>query len=348
MGSKVMAIRLSDRFAQNIPDDRLRLALMQTVEALATAAVDISGLCAMGPLAGALGKAVGTENTDGDEQKALDVQADDIVVTNLRKAPVAYYVSEERDDISTFEASAPISLAVDPLDGSSNIDTNVSVGTIFSIFQTVKDDPEGSFMRPGDEQIAAGCFVYGPQTALLITAGDGVEQYVLNPATETFELAIPETRIPVMAFEYAINASNDRHWAAPVKYLIDDFCAGEDGPMGKNFNMRWVASLVAEATRILSRGGVFLYPGDDRKGYDQGRLRLLYEAAAMAMLTEQAGGEATDGKVRILDKTPQSIHARTPLVFGSSDLVRLVGEYHANPELHEARAPLFNQRGLFS
>ncbi len=342
-----MAIELSSRFAQNIPDDRLRLALMQTIDALGLAAIEISGLCAMGPLAGALGETVGTENTDGDEQKALDLRSDDIVAAVLRQAPVAYYASEERDEIAVFDADAPISVAVDPLDGSSNIDTNVSVGTIFSLYQTVKNNADGSLMRPGDEQIAAGFFVYGPQTALLMTTGDGIEHYVLNPATESFELAIPETRIPAMAFEYAINASNFRHWDVAIQNLIGDFCAGTEGPLEKNFNMRWVASLVADASRILARGGVFLYPGDARKGYEEGRLRLLYEANPVAFLIEQAGGKATDGEGRILDKIPRSLHARTPLVFGSSDLVRLVAQYYDKPGLRGSHSPLFNQRGLF-
>lgn len=342
-----MAIRLSSRFAQNIPDDRLRLALMQTINALADAAVEISGLCALGPLAGALGEAVGRDNADGDQQKALDLQADDIVTACLRRAPVGYYVSEEREGIETFDAQAPISVAVDPLDGSSNIDTNVSVGTIFSLFQTIKGDADGSFMRPGDEQIAAGYFIYGPQTALLLTTGDGVEHYVLEPASKTFELAIPETRIPAMAYEYAINASNYRHWDVAIQNLIDDFCVGAEGPLGHNFNMRWVASLVAEATRILTRGGVFLYPGDARKGYENGRLRQLYEANPIALLIEQAGGEASDGTMRILDKVPHSVHARTPLVFGSSELVRLVAKFHDKPGLRGSHSPLFHERGLF-
>lgn len=347
-----MGIELSSRFAQTIPDDRLRLALIQTVEALAAAAAEISALCALGPLeqstGHSMGETVGHANADGDEQKALDIRSDEIVIACLKKAPVAYYASEEQDDIGMLQADAPVSVAFDPLDGSSNIDTNVSIGTIFGIFQTVKGEPAHSLLRPGEEQIAAGFFVYGPQTSLLLTSGDGVEQYVLNPGSKNFELALADVRVPTVAGEYAINASNRRHWGTGVRNLIEDFQAGEDGPMGKNFNMRWVASLVADASRILNRGGIFLYPGDQRSGYGEGRLRMLYEAGPVALLIEQAGGMATNGEGRILDQMPKSIHARTPLVFGSAELVALAASYHADPGFHGSRSPLFNQRGLFN
>ncbi len=284
------------------------------------------------------------ENADGDGQKALDVLADEMFADALRGCSVRWYASEEQTGVVELDRSGTLALAIDPLDGSSNIDVNVSIGTIFSIFDA-KDDGEGSFLRPAEEQRAAGYFIYGPQTALVVTFGDGVFQFVMDPLTRQFGAAGRISPLSEDADEYAINASNYRHWHSPVRAYIDDCLAGIDGPRAKNFNMRWVASLVAETHRILNRGGVFLYPADKREGYANGRLRMVYEGAPIAMLIEQAGGTATDGCDAILKKSAPALHARTPLVFGSRQKVDRIATYHDLPG-NEASA-LFGTRGLF-
>lgn len=323
-----MTISFSPEFAENIADTDQREAISKTVAALAVAAAEISGICALGPLEEGLGAETGTENSDGDNQKALDVRSDEIVTAQLRIAPVAYYASEEQDIIVTLDETALLAVASDPLDGSSNIDTNVSIGTIFSIYPAIVGDAEASFFRPGTDQLAGGFFVYGPQTSLVITAGDGTELYVFDPADGIFKLAIAAMRIPATSREFAINASNFRHWDSPVRAYIEDCLKGVDGPSGVKHNMRWVGSLVADAGRILMRGGIFLYPSDSRENYQAGRLRLLYEANPVAFVVEQAGGIATDGTQRIMEKTLTELHQRVPFVFGSGDEVELVGQHY--------------------
>lgn len=324
-----------------------REAVVETVVALALAATRIARLISFGPLAGGLGQATGAANAGGDMQVALDVQANEEVLNALRQAPVSYFASEEEDAILTLAPEAPVAVAVDPLDGSSNTDVNVCIGTIFSIFPTAADGATASFFRPGREQLAAGYFVYGPHTDLVLTLGDGVDLFVLDPQTQEFRLARTGLTIPAAAKEFAINASNYRHWQKPIQIFIDDCLEGQEGPRGKNFNMRWIASLVAETHRIFSRGGVFLYPADRRPGYEKGRLRLIYEAAPIAMLAEQAGGGATDGIEDILDKVPTELHERTPLVFGSAEKIQRIANYHIDPTLVRDLPPLFRERGLF-
>jgi len=314
------------------------------VVALAEVARDLSGIIARGPLGGALGKTVG-ENADGDGQKALDIMADEAFAAALAKTSVRWFASEERDAVALLNPRGALAVAIDPLDGSSNIDVNVSIGTIFSVFEA-KPGGEESFLRPGREQIAAGYVIYGPQTALLLTFGAGVSLFVLDPASGRFVKVTDQQRIAATSTEFAINASNYRHWPKPVRAYIDDCLAGDAGPRTKNFNMRWVASLVAETHRILMRGGIFLYPGDAREGYAKGRLRMVYECAPIALLVEQAGGRATDGADRILDKIPAALHERTPFVFGSAEKVARVAAYHDLPASEVS--PLFGRRGLFS
>ena len=327
-----MAINFSAAFAKNIQAGEMRVALRETVQALAGACKHISHICAHGPLEHGLGAKTGGANTDGDAQKALDVRSDEIITAALETAPVAYYASEEQDDIVTLDASKPLAVASDPLDGSSNIDTNVSIGTVFSIF-AAKDDARRSFLRRGSEQICGGFFVYGPQTSLVITTGAGTQTYVLDPGRGVFELAIADMKIAPASTEYAINASNHHHWETPIRAFIEDCLLGASGPLGEKYNMRWVGSLVADAGRILSRGGIFMYPGDNRAGYRDGRLRLLYEAAPVAFVVEQAGGAATDGKGRILDIPLASLHQRIPLVFGSKTPVQMVGDYYKKQDM---------------
>ncbi|MBP7243515.1 class 1 fructose-bisphosphatase [Amaricoccus sp.] len=288
-----------------------------------------------------LGAAAG-RNADGDHQVALDLLADAAFRDALAGTGVRWYASEELDDVAALGEGA-LAVAIDPLDGSSNLDVNVSVGTIFGIYPA-EADPRASFLRPGRDLLAAGYVIYGPQTALVASFGDGVMRFVLDAATGAFRLAAPDIRVPPRAPEFAINASNHRHWPQPVRAFVGDCLAGAEGPLGHNFNMRWIASLVAEVHRILTRGGVFLYPADDRAGYEHGRLRRVYECAPVAWLIEQAGGRATDGAERILDQAATSLHERTPFVFGSADIVASVAAYHAAPPETSA---LFGQRGLF-
>jgi len=317
--------------------------LLPVIDALCNVGSTLSRTIARGPLGQTLGVAVG-ENTDGDSQKALDVIADEAFADALRTTSVRWYASEERELVTELDPKGRYALAIDPLDGSSNIDVNVSIGTIFSIFEAT-DDAESSFLRPASEQIAAGYIIYGPQTALVISFGQGTQHYVLDPDTGVFRLVSKALSLPPISHEFAINASNYHYWAKPVRAYIDDCLAGTEGPRGQAFNMRWIASLVAETHRILTRGGIFLYPSDNRKGYENGRLRMVYECAPIAFLIEQAGGRATDGSDPILSKTAPDLHARTPFVFGSAEKVARVAAYHDLPE-REVSA-LFGTRGLF-
>ena len=317
--------------------------LHELLLALCTVGRDLSLTIAQGSLAAELGATIGG-TSHGDEQKALDVIADEAFADMLKSAGVRWYASEEREDVQELDPTGSYALAIDPLDGSSNIDVNVSIGTIFSVFPA-KEDGEASFLRPAREQIAAGYLIYGPQTALMLTVGAGVRLYILDPKSRTFKLANSDVRIPEHSTEFAINASNYRHWSKPIRAYIDDCLAGSEGPREKNFNMRWVASLVAETHRIMSRGGLFLYPSDDREGYRRGRLRMIYECAPIAFLVEQAGGKATTGTEAILSQRADTLHARTPFVFGSTEKVERVAAYHDLPE--KEVSALFGNRGLF-
>jgi fructose-1,6-bisphosphatase I len=317
-----------------------------TLTNIAAAAGKISELVAQGPLGGTPGAAVG-RNTDGDAQKELDLRAQDILLTALVRSPVAVVASEELEGPATLRGEAPLAVAIDPLDGSSNIDVNLSIGTIFSILPDPGGPAGAAFLQPGANQLAAGFVVYGPQTTLAFTAGRGTHLFTFDRRSGGFVLTCPDLQIPRGRREYAINASNYRHWDEPVRAYIDDCMSGADGPRGENFNMRWIASLVAEAWRILARGGIFLYPRDRRPGYESGRLRLIYEANPIAFVVEQAGGAATDGAQRILDVLPEALHQRVPLVFGSADKVDRVARYHQGAHGLSERSPLFGRRGLF-
>ena len=286
------------------------------VAALATVAVELSTLIRNAESTAQLGAVRGSANADGDAQKKLDVLSDEMIVRALADCiGVAAYLSEERDDAVTLHDGGDIIVASDPLDGSTNIDTNVSIGTIFSILPAA-----GGHLQPGRNQLASGIFVYGPQTTLLVTFGDGVLAFQLAE-DGLFHNMDWRVQIPPKTSEFSINASNSRHWTAPVSRYINDCLAGVAGPRQRDFNMRWVGSLVADSWRIFRRGGIFLYPADARKGYETGRLRLVYEASPMAMLVNQAVGRASDGQQDILDIIPTSLHQRVPLVFGSANEV---------------------------
>ena len=291
------------------------------IRALAAAAVRISA--EIRAPRQTLDAAAGEVNADGDVQKALDVLADEIILEAVRGAGVAAYMSEERDEAIPLAPGGRVIVASDPLDGSSNIGVNVSIGTIFSILPAGRGG-----LLSGREQLAAGFFVYGPQTTLLLTLGRGVASFLMRE-DGGFTLIEDGVAIPEQTAEFAINSGNQRHWHPPVQRYVADCVAGADGPRGRNFGLRWVGSLVADAWRIFSRGGVFLYPADSRAGYGEGRLRLVYEAAPMAFLAEQAGGRASDGVRDILDIVPATVHQRVPLAFGSADEVAEVIAQHA-------------------
>lgn len=323
--------------------DNADAMIVDTVDRLAGVCAAIARRIARGGLDEDLADARGI-NADGDGQKALDVIADDAFRTALTGGAVRDYASEEQDHVITINESGSLALAIDPLDGSSNIDTNVSIGTIFGI-HAAGASPGASILRPGRDLLAAGYAIFGPQCCLMVTFGDGVIKYVLEPETQRFVSLGRIPDIPAESTEYAINASNYRHWPAAIRAYVDDRVSGVEGPAGRNFNMRWIASLVAETHRILTRGGIFLYPSDERKGYEKGRLRLVYECAPIAMLVEQAGGGATDGTDPVLDMQPDRLHARTPFIFGSANKVARVATYFDLPE--QETSALFNKRGLF-
>ncbi len=329
--------------------DATRVEIAATICALANVCRAISQLIGAGALAGALGATRG-DHGGGDVQKALDVIANDMLVAGLRDAPVAAVASEELDDPILLEPGAPLLVAIDPLDGSSNIDTNVSIGTIFSVLPAPADGTPinaAAFLQPGVQQLAAGYALYGPQTAFVVTLGAGTHVFTLDRTCGQFQLTGESVRVPPRTREFAINASNHRHWDEPIRIYVDDCLKGAEGPRGEDFNMRWIASMVAECHRVLTRGGIYMYPGDLRDGYRHGRLRLIYEANPVAWLIEQAGGRASTGIERILDIRPVAIHQRVPLLFGSCNEVERLDRYHLDPYPIGERSPLFGRRGLF-
>ena len=322
-------------------------AIGVVVEAIAAAAVDLAILIADGPLAGITGQNGGT-NPDGDQQKDIDVAADEMMRRALRNAPVAAVLSEEAALPEILDPAASLCVAIDPLDGSANLENNISVGTIFSI-RPRGNDILSTFFEPGTAQCAAGFVVYGPQTTLVLAHDASVDLFILNRRTLEFLLIKQGAKIAPDRPEFAINASNRRHWHGPVRAYIDECLAGTDGGGVTDFNMRWIGSLVAESLRILVRGGVFLYPADARPDYREGRLRLLYEAHPMALVMEWAGGAATTGRRRILELGAKTPHQRVPLIMGSVRGVRDVTAIHegVEPMFDNSDAPLFARRGLF-
>ena len=333
-----------DRSASQTPHGD---AVAAVIEAIAAAAVDLAALIADGPLAGITGRDGGI-NTDGDRQKDIDVAADEMMRLALWDAPVAAVLSEESALPETLNPEAPLCVAIDPLDGSANLENNISVGTIFSI-RPRGNDMLSAFFEPGTAQCAAGFIVYGPQTTLVLAHNQSVDIFILNRHTDEFLLIKQGVKIAPDTPEFAINASNRRHWYGPVRAYIDECLAGTNGDGGADFNMRWIGSLVAESLRILVRGGVFLYPADARPGYREGRLRLLYEAHPMALVMEWAGGAATTGRRRILELGAKTPHQRVPLIMGSVRGVRDVAAIHEGiePMFDNSDAPLFARRGLF-
>lgn len=339
---------LGTALAEHVGRNASLAPVADVVRELAAAAAEMAEVVSLGRLAGDGHAELNGQNAGGDVQKKLDLSANALFLAALRRAPVAAVLSEELQEPLLLDKQAPLAVALDPLDGSSNIDANVSIGTIFSILPALPETAEAKahFLRPGRNQIAAGFVIYGPQTALVLALPDNTSVFILERRTGMFRSALDSVQIPRDAREYAINASNYRHWAPSVRTFIDDCVKGREGPLACDQNMRWIASLVAEAYRILSRGGVFLYPGDLRQGYSSGRLRLIYEANPIAFIVEQAGGYATDTVRRILDISPSDVHVRTPFVFGSSNLVHLIARYHTDPQFSAEHSPLFARRGL--
>ena len=315
---------------------RINADLRLLIETIARACKAISTRVNKGPLGGGYGSA-GAENVQGELQKNLDVMSNEILLqANEWGGNLAALVSEEMEDVKPTPTHYPRGeylLLFDPLDGSSNIDVNISVGTIFSVLRCPQGQDgksvvpdEKCFLQPGRNQVAAGFAVYGPTTQLVITVGDGAYGFTLDRETLYVRPDERTHQNPEDTAEFAINASNMRRWEAPVKRYIDECLAGKDGPRGKDFNMRWVASMVADVYRVLSRGGIFMYPRDSKN--KDGRLRLMYEANPMAFIVEQAGGAATDGTTRILDIQPQKLHQRIAVVLGSKNEVERVTSYH--------------------
>ncbi len=294
----------------------------------------ISNAVNKGALIGVLGTA-DTENVQGETQKKLDIITNEVFIkSNEWAGHLAAMASEEEDDIYPIPAQYPRGkylMCFDPLDGSSNIDVNISVGTIFSILKCpegVTDPTKEDFLQPGTEQVCAGYALYGPSTMLVLTTGNGVNGFTLDRDIGEFILSHPNMTIPADTREFAINASNMRFWEAPVKRYVDECMAGVEGPRGDNFNMRWVASMVAEVHRILTRGGIFLYPKDTKDPSKAGKLRLMYEANPMSMIVEQAGGASSTGRERIMELKPEDIHQRVPVILGSKNEVEVVASYH--------------------
>jgi fructose-1,6-bisphosphatase I len=319
----------------HIPAD-LRLLL----EVVARACKSISHAVNKGALGGVLGSA-DSENVQGEVQKKLDIIANEVLLeANEWGGHLAAMASEEMDSIYLVPNRYPQGeylLMFDPLDGSSNIDVNVSIGTIFSVLKKPEDSQgvtEQDFLQPGQQQVAAGYCIYGPQTTLVLTVGDGVAMFTLDREQGSFVLTQENVQVPADTQEFAINMSNMRHWDEPVRRYIDECLQGKEGPRGKDFNMRWIASMVADVHRILTRGGVFMYPWDKREPHKPGKLRLLYEANPMSWLIEQAGGAATNGKDRILDLQPSQLHERVSVVLGSKNEVERVTQYHAKAHAH--------------
>lgn len=320
---------------------------------IALACKAIARRVASGALGGYLGNA-SSINVQGETQKKLDIVSNEIFIKATEwGGQLAGILSEELPEPWRISGRFPIGkylLVIDPLDGSSNIDVNVSVGSIFSVLRAAnpgKAAADDDFLQPGSRQVCAGYVIYGPSTMLVITVGTGVYGFTLDEQLGEFILTHPSIAIPPATSEFAINASNSRFWEPAVKRYVNECLAGTDGPRGKDFNMRWIASLVAEVHRVLMRGGVFMYPRDNKDRSKPGRLRLLYETNPMAFIVEQAGGLATSGSDRMLDVRPTELHQRIGFIFGSREEVERIERYHRDHNDRQYESALFGTRGLF-
>jgi fructose-1,6-bisphosphatase len=339
---------------QTAERDEQLTALINDIQ---TACKYISTAVARGPLQGAHGS-TGARNVQGEAQQKLDVVANDIMLRSCEwGGQLAGMVSEELPEPYRIPNGYPRGrylLAFDPLDGSSNIDVNVSVGSVFSILRAPRGSEPASvedFLQPGCRQVCAGYALYGPASMMVLTLGRGVHGFSLDPEIGAYILTHPNMRVPVDAREFAVNVSNERFWERPVQRYVSECMRGKSGVREVDFNMRWIASLVAEVHRILIRGGLFMYPRDNKDPKVEGRLRLLYEANPMAMVIEQAGGRASTGRERVLDINPTALHQRVPLILGSRNEVERIERYHREFDAGTDEAfasPLFNPKSLFS
>lgn len=346
---------LSKFLIENISGSKDGAALAALLVDVAAAVKAIAAMSARGALDGASGSLDST-NVQGETQKPLDVLSNTAFVNTFELGGlVAGVASEEMDDpfpVKPPHTRGPFLAIFDPLDGSSNIDGNVSVGSIFSILRANgTNEPDiKDYLQPGSKQVAAGYALYGPSTVMVLTVGNGTHGFTLDREVGNFILTHPHIQIPADTSEYAINTSNERFWEPPVTRYIGECKAGKTGPRERDFNMRWIASMVAEVHRILIRGGIFMYPRDTKDPSKPGRLRLMYEANPMSFLVEQAGGAASTGRERIMDVVPDQIHQRIPVILGSRNEVARVDHYHQDYDAGTDKpfdSPLFNERSLF-
>lgn len=326
------SITLKQFLAQQVQAAKVPSDLALLLQGVADVCNHIADKVNRGALAGVLGSA-GSENVQGETQKKLDIIANDMLLEALEQTGVvAAAASEELDDCSVYPdgENRPYLILFDPLDGSSNIDVNVSIGTIFSVLKNPKNGPitNSSFLQAGTAQVAAGYVVYGPQTQLVLTTGQGVEAFTLDRTVGEYIQTGAQIQIPKDTKEFAINMSNQRHWYAPIQRYISECLAGKTGSREKDFNMRWIASMVADVHRVLCRGGTFMYPKDLREPGKPGKLRLMYEANPMSLIVEQAGGLSVAGAQRILEIQPTDLHQRCAVMLGSANEIALVQQYH--------------------
>ena len=321
------------RLNSQLQQDGAPLELILLIRTLLAGCKEISFRVSQGALAGVLGSTL-SENVQGETQKKLDVISNHILKDTLRESGYVKAISsEEEDDVVPCNPDSNYLVSFDPLDGSSNTEINSLIGTIFSIThapQWMKPDDPSAFLQPGTQMVAAGYVLYGPSTMLALTTGRGTHIYTLDKTHGGFLLTHPNIQVPEQTLEFSINASNQRHWEPAMQAYIADLLAGKDGPRGKNFNMRWVAAMVGDIHRLLCRGGIFMYPFDNRDPSKPGKLRLLYEANPMAFLMEQAGGKAETGTGRILEVMPEEIHQRVPCIIGSKEEVEMCLSYNDN------------------
>ncbi len=319
------------RLNSQLQKDGAPLELILLIRTLLAGCKEISFRVSQGALAGVLGSTL-SENVQGETQKKLDVISNQILKDILKESGYVKAISsEEEDDVVACHPDGKYLVSFDPLDGSSNTEINSLIGTIFSIShapQWLEPDDPSAFLQPGTQMVAAGYVLYGPSTMLAMTTGRGTHIYTLDKTHGGFLLTHPNIEVPTETKEFAINASNQRHWEAPMQNYITDLLAGEDGPRGKDYNMRWVAAMVGDIHRVLCRGGIFMYPFDKRNPAKPGKLRLLYEANPMAFLMEQAGGLASTGECRIMEVMPTEIHQRVPVILGSKDEVEACLSYY--------------------